>query len=234
VTAFRVYFTNTAQTSPTPAFDASWTTAPTRRRQAPTATDNSAMTGVSITLPGTTAIGADYGHTQFYTAAIGSGLAAALVTGGVTVKGQIECTTQAAGAHLITQAIVKVYDPVGVAIRGTVLTYQSPADPVANPPYLNEATTETNRKIPSSANSLPLSTSALAGCISTDVLLIEIGFHSYASVAAGNGAFFQFGSPNVNTDLPEDETTTGVANNGWFELTYTSGTTFVPKIIRYG
>lgn len=122
------------------------------------------------------------------------------------IKGQIIAVESNAAADARMQCVIWVMKADGTS-RGTLIATNTTA-------LSNEFNTSNrNIKIPKGGSTVPTSVAALA----TDRIVVEIGYRKHESATTSRTVTFQGGNPSSTSDLPEDETTTTLAQ-GWVEF----------------
>lgn len=162
---------------------------------------------------GTNAIAASgtSGHFTAVHREISPPLAAQTISG--TFKGQRRCNEAATGDNFTLAVAIKVIQSDGTD-RGVLLAVSASDNTSATPPEM--ATSGTNRRCLDSSESASLTLSSVDASAG-DRIVIEWGFRQ-ASTSTNNGTI-SWGS-DVISDLPEDDTDTGVKNN-WGEFSGT-------------
>lgn len=183
-----------------PAFDAEWEhTSSTLRRAMNVAGYNDTIVGTAVT-DGTATADRNVLMFQFVSDAIAAGP----ISG--TLKGQIQALEAAPGLDARMQMIVRVVSNDGSTFRGTLY---GPDTAALSSEF---ASTRTNRNAPR-GGAVTLTT---VPAQTNDRIVIEIGYRKHA--ASASGATLYVGAVTASADLPEDETTTTMTLNPWFEF----------------
>jgi fibronectin-binding autotransporter adhesin len=208
--ASRFYFSSTATTPVTPAFDGAWTrVTEALRREMHTTKDNSAVTLTTIWAGGAAGVTESALARQFVSRPLAAGIAFAMTD---TIKCQVLCAESATNDNINQQPItVKVVSQDGNTLRTTLKGLSHIG------PNTTEWNTSSRNKIVTDSDTLDANYTTVAG----DRLVVEIGGQVSSAGGASVTGTMWFGAPTGSTDLGENETDTSTALVAWFEISRT-------------